>query len=83
MPVPARRELGASLRLAREVASGLPLPIVDVLPGMRERLAADGREPADLYFRHDAHLNAYGHRVFAEALADAVRWGGAAKPNEP
>jgi lysophospholipase L1-like esterase len=74
VPVPARRELGASLALARETARGLSLEIVDVLPGMQARLAADGRTPADLYFRHDAHLNAYGNRVYAQALADAIEW---------
>jgi lysophospholipase L1-like esterase len=73
-PVPARRELGASLELARSVARGLPLEIVDVLPGIRARLAAAGKSPADLFFVHDAHLNAWGNRVFAEALADAVSW---------
>jgi lysophospholipase L1-like esterase len=73
-PVPARRELGASLQLAREVSAGLPLPIVDVLPGMRASLAADRRTDADLFFVHDAHLNAYGNRLYARALADAVAW---------
>ena len=73
-PVPARRELDASLELARGLAAGLPLPIVDVLPGLRASLARDGREPADLFFRYDAHLNAYGNRLFAESLADAIDW---------
>ena len=74
VPVPARRQLDASLALARRVSAGLPLPIVDVLPGMRAALAADGRSGADLYFVHDAHLNAYGNRLYAQALADAVAW---------
>lgn len=73
-PVPARRELDASLGLARRLADGLPLAIVDVLPRLRAALARDGREPADLFFAYDAHLSAYGNRLFAEALADALAW---------
>jgi lysophospholipase L1-like esterase len=74
VPVPARRDLAASLELARGLAAGLPLEIVDVLPRMRAALARDGREPADLFFRYDAHLDGYGNRLFAEALADAIAW---------
>jgi lysophospholipase L1-like esterase len=74
VPVPARRDLSASLELARGLAAGLPLEIVDVLPRMRAALARDGREPADLFFRYDAHLNGYGNRLFAEAVADAIDW---------
>jgi hypothetical protein len=75
--VPARRELGASLALARDLAQGLPLEVVDELPRMQKQHDADGRTPADLYFRHDAHLNAYGNQVFGKALADTVAWPGA------
>ena len=78
VPVPARRELEASLGLARGLAEGLPLPIVDVLPRMRAALARDGRPESDLFVRYDAHLSAYGNRLFAEALADAIDWGGPA-----
>jgi len=83
VPVPARRELEASLALARGVSVGLPLQIVDVLPGIRAALARDGCEPSDLFFRYDAHLNDYGNRLFAEAVADAIDWrprGAAAVP---
>jgi lysophospholipase L1-like esterase len=74
VPVPARRELGASRDLVRELVKGLPLEVVDVLARMRGQLEKDQREPADLYFRYDAHLNAYGNRVFAEMLAESVDW---------
>ena len=42
-------------------------------------LRADGREVRDLYFTNDNHLNAYGNRLFARALAESVPWA----PREP
>jgi lysophospholipase L1-like esterase len=74
VPVPARRELAASRDLVRELVKGLPLEVVDPLARMRGQLERDRREPAELYFGYDAHLNAYGNRVFGEVLADSVDW---------
>jgi lysophospholipase L1-like esterase len=75
VPVPARRELAASRDRVRELVRGLPaLEVVDVLARMRGQLEKDEREPADFYFRYDAHLNAYGNRVFASMLAESVDW---------
>ena len=43
--------------------------VVDVLPDMVRALERDGRTPADLFFVHDNHLNAYGNRLFGRAVA--------------
>jgi len=69
VPVPARRELAASLRILREQIRGLDLEVVDVLPAMTDALTRDGRTPADLFFVHDNHLNAYGNEIFGRAVA--------------
>jgi len=57
--------------------------VLDVVPALRAELAAEGLPPAALHFRHDAHLNATGNRLFARAIADAIDWGAAASVQEP
>lgn len=69
VPVPARRELSASVRILRSWTGGLDLEVVDVLPHMVRALEHDGRTPADLFFVHDNHLNTYGNELFGRAVA--------------
>ena len=44
------------------------------MPAIERMLAKDGSEPADLFWVNDNHLNAYGNRLFARALAAAALW---------
>jgi len=73
-PVPPRRSLDGSRRVLGRWLGGAALPVVDVVPAMERMLAEDGRVPADLFWVHDNHLNAYGNRLFARALAQADLW---------
>jgi lysophospholipase L1-like esterase len=73
VPVPPRDDLAGSLRAARRAAAGTRLEIVDVLPAMRELLAADGRGPKALH-APDNHLNVYGNRIFGRAIARTLEW---------
>jgi lysophospholipase L1-like esterase len=72
VPVPARRDLAASLRVLQGQIGSLELEVVDVLPHMVRALERDGRVPSDLFFVHDNHLNAYGNRLFGRAVARAL-----------
>ena len=72
VPVPARRDLAASLRVLQSQIGSLELEVVDVLPHMVRALERDGRAPSDLFFVHDNHLNAYGNRLFGWAVARAL-----------
>ncbi len=73
-PVPPRRSLDGSRRVLGRWLGDAALPVVDVVPAMERMLAEDGRTPADLFWVHDNHLNAYGNRLFARALAQADLW---------
>jgi lysophospholipase L1-like esterase len=75
VPVPPRRRLDGSLRVFRRAIGADSLEVVDVVPALERMLAEDGREPADLFWVNDNHLNAYGNRLFARALAEAGLWG--------
>jgi lysophospholipase L1-like esterase len=48
------------------------LELVDAVPAMERMLAEDGRSASDLFWANDNHLNAYGNRLFALALAEAA-----------
>ena len=76
LPVPAKHDLEASRKTLRQHVHVGGLAIVDVVPIVRASLAKDGKSYDDLFWRHDGHLNAYGHRVFglttAEALSDRL-----------
>ena len=74
VPVPPRRRLDGSAVVLRKLVRGRALEVVDVVPAIVNKLRADGREVADLFFVNDSHLNAYGNRLFARALADAIPW---------
>ena len=74
VPVPPRRRLDGSLRVLRRWIDGASLEIVDVVPAIERMLAEDGREPADLFWVNDNHLNVYGNRLFARALAESGLW---------
>ncbi len=71
-PIPARNDPEGSLRLFRREARGRDIEVVDVLPAMRRMWERDGRAHRDLYFAHDAHLNAYGNELYARALAELL-----------
>ena len=72
VPVPARKSLDGSLRVFRKYVGDTALDVVDVVPALERRLREDGRGPLDLYWKNDNHLNAYGNRLFAKALAAAI-----------
>jgi lysophospholipase L1-like esterase len=74
VPVPPRRELGGSARVLRSSLGDSSLEIIDVVPAIERMLAKDGSEPTDLFWVNDNHLNAYGNRLFARALAAAALW---------
>lgn len=74
IPVPPRGDLAGSARALEAAAAGTGLEVVDVLPRVRAILERDGRPPAALHGARDNHLNAYGNRVFGEAVADALDW---------
>jgi hypothetical protein len=77
VPVPPRRAPDASRRLleariGRALLAEAGLELLDVVPALERRLAAEGLAPADLYWVHDAHLNARGNALFGRAVADAL-----------
>lgn len=72
VPVPPRSQADGSLEMWRRHAEGLALVTLDVLPGIDARLREEGGTHADLYFEHDAHLNARGNAYFGRALADRL-----------
>jgi lysophospholipase L1-like esterase len=74
VPVPPRRSLDGSLRVLRRWIEDTELELVDVVPAIEKMLAEDGRRASDLFWANDNHLNAYGNRLFARALAEAVPW---------
>ncbi|TDJ12424.1 MAG: hypothetical protein E2O66_07425 [Deltaproteobacteria bacterium] len=68
-PVPPRSNAEGSARLARKIIGKRSLEILDLLPDMELERKRDGREHADLYFFHDAHLNVYGNQLYGRTLA--------------
>jgi lysophospholipase L1-like esterase len=71
-PVPPRRSLDGSLRVFRRWVGDAELELIDAVPAMERMLAEDGRSASDLFWANDNHLNAYGNRLFARALAEAA-----------
>jgi len=55
--------------VAREIIAAAPpsLHVLDLTPAIRA-----AAEDEELYYRFDAHWNAEGHRVAADAMADAI-----------
>jgi len=74
-PVPAKSELGGSLRVFRERAAGRGFEILEVTPGIERELAARGLAPRDLFFVHDAHLGPLGNELFGAAVAEGLEPG--------
>jgi len=72
VPVPAKHDLEASRKTLRQHARAGNLTVVDVAPMVRASLAKDGKAYHDMFWRHDGHLNAYGHRVFGLATTATV-----------
>jgi len=71
-PVPARIDLEGSLAVFRSQVGLRRFDVVDVAPVLRAALARDRLSPNDLFFVHDDHLNAYGNRLYGEAVAAAI-----------
>jgi hypothetical protein len=65
-------------RLLRAFCDEEGIDCVDVLPRLRE---GEAREP--LYFRVDSHLNAAGHALVAQALAEHLLDSGIARLHRP
>jgi len=82
VPVPPRRRIDGSLNLLKRWLGDISLEIVDVVPAMKRMLEEDHREPADLFWVNDNHLNAYGNRLFARALAESGLWRPAASSDD-
>jgi len=72
VPVPPRSQARGSLETWRRHAGDAALEVVDVLPGMETRLREQGLALSDLYFEHDAHLNALGNAYYGRAVADLL-----------
>ncbi|MBL9079622.1 MAG: SGNH/GDSL hydrolase family protein [Planctomycetes bacterium] len=74
-PVPARSDPRGSLQvLTQSVAASVlqHCTVVDVVPALERRLAAEHVAYDALFWRHDDHLNAAGNRQYALALADGM-----------
>jgi len=78
VPVPPRGDLRGSWRAYQSSAGETSLEGIDVVPALRAALTAARRPASSLHFAADAHLNAYGNRLFARAIADAIDWDAAA-----
>jgi len=74
VPVPPRGEPGGSLHALRRALGPTDLEVIDVVPALRRALAEAGRPVQALHFAHDAHLNAFGNRLYARAIAEAIDW---------
>ena len=61
-----------SLRTFERATRTLEIEVLDVSPALVRMRERDGREHADLYFVHDAHLNVYGNALFGRALAEVL-----------
>ena len=72
VPVPPREAPGRSLAAFRRAAGDLEFDVEDVQAALLRVLERDGRRFSDLYWRWDAHFNAYGNAVFGEVVADAL-----------
>jgi hypothetical protein len=73
-PVPAARDPQGSMNvLTQWVPLHLlqPFSVVDVVPAVQRRLAAEHIAYQELFWQHDDHLNAVGNRVYALALAES------------
>jgi len=67
---PEKLDLDRPQRELTEWAKGRGVAVLDVLPALRAH--AERRPDVRAYFFPNAHMNAVGHRVTGEALADAL-----------
>lgn len=72
VPVPPREAPGRSLQVFRRAVGPSVAEVIDLQPALHAALERDGRPFGALYWRWDAHFDAYGNRLFGEALADAL-----------
>jgi hypothetical protein len=73
VPVPPRSDARGSLETWQRAAGPSGVDVLDLLPALEAlRRASGGLSHEDLYFRHDNHFDATGHRLFGLALADAL-----------
>jgi lysophospholipase L1-like esterase len=71
-PVPAKAGLAGSLEVFRARTGERSFEIFDVAPLIESRLDERGLEPADLFFVNDAHLDALGNELFADAVFELL-----------
>jgi hypothetical protein len=71
-PVPAKAGLAGSLRVFRERAAGRSFEILDVAPVIQRALDERGLALEDLFFEHDAHLDALGNELFGAAVFELL-----------
>jgi hypothetical protein len=71
-PVPARIGLAGSLDVFRSRTRGRSFEILDVAPLLQRELEARRLTLADLFFVHDAHLNALGNELFGAAVFERL-----------
>jgi len=69
VPIPARDDAERTDRVMAEVRHIKGVTWRDPLPVLREQLERDGHDHRDMYWRHDGHFNAYGHRMLGKAVA--------------
>jgi hypothetical protein len=62
-------QLDKPQRAMGEIATRLQIPVIDLLPVFRQRMA---ESDASLYVEWDGHWNSAGHRLAAEAVAEGL-----------
>ena len=77
VPVPRkddRRAATARAVLSATLSSRLRdrLDVVDLAPAIHAILKQENREFDAMFWRYDGHYNAFGNRVFGEAVATAI-----------
>jgi lysophospholipase L1-like esterase len=73
VPVPPRDDAEGTARSLSELRTIDGLSWLDPLPGIADQLRREQRKHRDLYWRHDGHLNASGHRALAKAIAQGAK----------
>jgi hypothetical protein len=72
-PVPQVQNLSASLQSLRRDTLEMSSQVLDVNSELVSLMRKESLDREDLYWRRDNHLNATGNRVFARAVARALR----------
>ncbi len=81
-PVPAKAGLAGSLEVFRSRTGGRSFEILDAAPVLQRELEARKLTLPDLFFVHDAHLNALGNELFGAAVFELLA-PGLPRPHPP